>query len=297
MTEKFESLVQQEQAAGKLSERLIKVLKGAEVENLKSNAEGKEYLKIKISDRLAFNEILDTDEMVEIFGKALLQFWAPKNQDVDFDLADPQIRDQAKELLRDGDLSVSDSIYIEAENGKLVSFLCGAEINTGPKEKDFFINAGFIAPEKRKQGLAKELNYLFEGKKYPAIMSTTISPAAVVETLKVAKANGYDGFYCGHLDGELGKSGTKAQEREIAILDQIIRNLYVKAGLAEDSFKMPHNFIVVNENQGMEPIKKEELKFKPGDPLRETFEQEVLKVQEQFAPNQIYGILICLRKD
>jgi hypothetical protein len=281
-----------------LGDQLARFLKGVKVEKLEiENKTQREIIKLEVTDREKWVESLPSEKMLEIFGQSLVQAFGPRDQIINYDLNDPKIRTEALESLREGDFSIADSIYIIAEQGKLIAFLAGNDLALENGESAYFVDLAFTVPEKRNQGHLKQIyTEIFKDRKYQAVLGTSVTPGAVKQRLNVGKQFGYDNFFMGYLNGDLKNRGTLKQQEQIKKLSGMIHVLYVAADLSRSLEKTPEDYVVIRqETEPMPPPTAESMKFKQGEALDQIFKQ-VLSIQEQYQPDSIYGFLISLRQ-
>jgi hypothetical protein len=294
-----------------LSEKL-KELQGATIHKLESaglEKKGMELIRIDITDPEAWDGKKNMELLLSVFGEAVLQAFGPRESTKKFDLSKSEKnrknRKEARESLNhESDFGDSDSIFVVADKGKLVSFLCGKEKELPDNQKGLMVNLVFTAPEHRNQHFCRGLYAkIFEGQKYEAIMACSTTPGAVKEQLYVGRQFGYDTFIAGNRDGNLEDRGTPEQQQLVEKISVAVQKFYFDAEATPPMEVMRQEFrdhLVINEENGpIPPLKKKDVNFdrledkKNNIHLGEVYEK--ILTDQKKTQDTIYSMIISLR--
>jgi hypothetical protein len=269
-----------------LSEKL-KELQGATIQKLESaglEKKGMELIRIDITDPEAWDGKKNMELLLSVFGEAVLQAFGPRESTKKFDLSkskkNRKNRMEARgSLNHESDFGDSDSIYVVADNGKLVSFLCGKEKKLPQNKKGYMVNLVFTAPERRNQHYCRGLYAkIFKGQKYDAIMACSTTPGAVKEQLYVGSQYGYDTFIAGYRNGDMKDRGTPEQQKAVVEI-----TIMVQQGYCDDEStppmevmreKFPDYLVILKENGPIPGLTEDDIDGeKLGKALADVFEK------------------------
>lgn len=302
-----------------LSEKLGE-LQGAKIEKLKSptlEKKGMELFRIDVTNQEKWDDRKDMKILIEVFGQAVLQAFGPRESKKKFILSAKELaskndenlamvrsnRKEARESLNhESDFGCSDTIYVVAEKGKMLSFFAAShkeyELEMGKKIKGLMINLVYTTPEKRNNHLCRGLfGTALNQEQVDAILSCSSTPGAVKEHMLVAKKMGYRNFFGGYLEGKVGDRGTLEDQKVVNQLSEQIQHGYFVDEATPPMEVMrteyPHDLVINKENGPIPPLTKKDVDFaRLGKPLEGVF-KEAIEMQKG-TDNTMYRLLISL---
>ena len=113
--------------------------------------------------------------------------------------------------------------------------------------------------------------------------------------MKIGSEHGFNGYFAGHRDGDFDVKLTPEEDADMKLLQVAIDRQTNAYGFGHLQSGLPSGLISYGPSESIKPRKKSELRFKPKDPLGETFES-MIDFEESERPGEtIYGTLFNIR--
>jgi len=296
----FESPLQPEAEKLSVKEQLCS-LKGAEIKDLEVNPEreilkGKDVFMIEVTDKDVFQTQAEIEKMVGPFGKVVFNEFEPKENPRSYDAGNPEMAKNAAELI-EFNICHSDRIIVVSEGDKIIGFFAIEFLPMENGSRAAYVALTMVDGQEQKKGYNKEMyNLAFEQRDVSAFVGISFVPQAVSNRLKIGNENGYDGFFCGFKNGVRGDLGSPEEQAKVEELSRMMVDKSIEEKVLING-DIPKGYVVWQKALAMDPIRKEDVNFSPGNPLTETYEKELLPTQEKYAPDTVYGILINLKRN
>lgn len=288
------------QASKTLTDQLTEDLSGvAEVSTVQMpGLEGREMIRIDVSDKETWASEENLRKLLNPFGEVLFDSYRDRDDPSVFPVDDPEAREKFfQENMIGTDLSLSDDVYVVAEQGRVIGLMCSrsVEFANGMRADEALLTG--VVRSQEGTPLGRQLyEFMLENTTSDALISVSHTPSAVKNGIRLGDAKGWNVYYGGLRDGDPGKQMTEAETSMLARVEG-----GMKAMVADDPdighFQdgIPPHYISYGD-LGIPPRKLEELRFKEGDPLRGTFEDLIHWQMENRPEHTIYGMLISIRK-
>lgn len=257
--------------------------------------EGITAIRLDVQDMQTWETELAAEALLPHLGEIAWQAYTPKDEQRTFDINDVGMHEEALYSIFEADISFSNRVYIISHNEKAVGFLA---MNREDDSRECSINLVVTHPDFRGKNLGKELlRYVFSSGEYDVVAGASSTPAMVKTRLEVGKECGYTGYYCGFKEGEFGVRGTPEEQKRVSETSDRITKEFVDAGNTIDPKNIPENYIVMQEDMGIPPIRPQDIQFAESDTtLDKTFREALLPMQQKFGKQTVYGILLNIRE-
>ena len=277
-----------------LAERLRSCAMVKKLDN--TELSGCDVLQIDVTNMAIWKSEVNKDLLVDLFGKlSIIVFRGGEYSS--WDLENPETRKKAITDLNE--VLESNKIFVVMKEGRAVGF---ASVLISEDLQGLKIAEGkliVVDPDLRKSGVGKELNKLFFELDVDVLSAISQEPGAVSNWIKTAKKMDLISYFCGQRGGKLGEVGDETEQDIVSKCEELIRRSY--------EFEYPGRVIegpgivgikrtnIKEEIQPPDPLTADDLKFASDDPLKEIFENFVIKQNENHAPHTMYGVLLVLK--
>jgi len=197
-------------------------------------------------------------------------------------------------LDQDSDHAFTDDMYVVAAGSKVKGFL---SMKNYPPVQDLTVSYLLLVvvnQDNRGGQVGKELyRKMFAHNDADMIVGISHTPAAVKIRCKLGDEFGYDTYFCGHKNGVMDDGPATGIEQEKLV---VAGNIAYEYGgeMAQVADLPPPGYITYKRGETMAPLSVDELQFKPGDSLAETF-KDLLNKQEN-SQDVVYGVLASIKR-
>lgn len=297
----FKCLIRDEalSASKTLSDSLREDFEGvADVASFESpDFPGRKFIEIHVTDEPKWRSEKYLRKLISPFGEILFHAYGDRESNEKWRPDDPDfIEDFFRENLVGTDLSLSDRIYVVAEQGRVQGFISthSSLLEDGTPADQLMLIA--VQPDQERTGLGKSLyKFTLEHLDSDVAYGVSHTPSAVRNGISVGADAGWSTYYCGHRNGD---SGIDLTPDERLLVDKVQSHAKQQAATDDEigHFQkgLPDEYISYGDI-GIPPRRMEELRFRLDDPLRRTFEDLIRWQTENRPEHCIYGMLTLVR--
>lgn len=260
-----------------------------------SELPGKEIFSINVTNPEVWKSAKKEEELLKLFGELCFITFEPREGGDAYNLDNPEIKARAVSDL--AEIKECQKIFVVAEKGKASGF-AGSLITQKDNLRMSILSLIVVDPAKRGGPIARFLNERFLAQEgmdgYGAI---THAPAEIKSLVSQGEKLGRISYFCGQRGGEWGKKGSDEEQARMQVLDAMVRDNYAREYGERCISDTPGYCGIKKLNKPgvidpIPPVQENELKFREGDPIGQTFREGLLKMNERNHPHTIYGIYV-----
>lgn len=257
---------------------------------------GKEVLAITVEDKERFLEDGPMKALEPLVGHLVYNTFQQRGEE---GATKYPVHDEAsqKELIdeyfRDGDIAITDKIYLILEQGKVASlyFLKHRTLEGGQKICHLLLSVTDKPFRKTPSGYQNLARTVFKNEEVDAFSGLTHTPAAVKTLRRVGNMEDMNVYFAGQRITNTGEPLTEQEQRMLSIVKKgDIDEMVKEYGFEEHQEGLPPEYVSYGP-YSIPPRKREEVLLKNDDPLRKIF-MELIDTADTKPGHAIYGTVL-----
>lgn len=247
------------------------------INSAEKTPDGKHEISFEVTDKKKWLEKLKT--MLPQIGELYYLTYEPKDSGRKYE--DEDVQAELVDLLgsEDADYYGTDKMYLVANDEKVEGFQALRNYTASDGRSVLYEVLTAVREDAQGKKIGEQLmRQLLTKETADAVVSVSLVPAAMKVAMRIAKESGNMAYFGGYRYGEKGNLPT---EEERIALKPLYDVLTVQEWRPEfhTTAEVPEGYVPIEAECAMPPLEAKDIKFKPGDPLGETFE-EMLKIQQ-----------------
>jgi len=273
----------------------------AKIEEVKppenGNLKGKEVFAVKVEDPEKWATKENMRKLFPHFGRIICEAFEDKENEGSFNPNDTEFMENLfKEHFLEGDISVTDTIYVVADKGEIEGFFMTHDDLIADHNCTSVVLTS-VKRELRSKGLNKDLYRMaFENSDADAFVGVSHTPGAVKNRLAIGEEMGFNSYYCGYKNGDQNTATPAEDSKMLKEIEEGLRAKAVEYGYGEFQNGLPPHLISYGHS-GIPPRRIEDVNLDPTSPLYKTFQKLTAVSDDPKRKDEtIYGTLINVRR-